>query len=83
MPCSHDLFFVIMTNFQHYKLPKPYNSLLIHEENTKENHNRVGGFTCDNKLMLIYINFSFHFLASYNVDFENYFANELIRWVAF
>ncbi len=29
--------------------------------------------------MLIYINFSFDFLSLHNVDFENYFANRLVR----
>ncbi len=29
--------------------------------------------------MLIYINFSFDFLGLDNIDFENYFANELIE----
>ena len=29
--------------------------------------------------MLIYIHFSFNFLGLDNVDFENYFANELIN----
>ena len=29
--------------------------------------------------MLIYIHFSFDFLGLDNVDFENYFANELIN----
>ena len=29
--------------------------------------------------MLIYINFSFDFLGLDNIDFENYFANELIH----
>jgi hypothetical protein len=33
------------------------------------------------KFVLIYINFSFDFLALDNVYFYNYFANELIRWV--
>ncbi len=33
--------------------------------------------------MLIYIHFSFDFLGLDNVDFEIYFANELIRWVVF
>jgi hypothetical protein len=60
------------------------NSLIIHEEKTKEiSHYRNCGFICDKKIMLIYINFSFDFLGLDNVDFEYYFANELIRWVAF
>ena len=33
--------------------------------------------------MLIYINLSFDFLGLDNVDFDNYFAIELIRWVIF
>ena len=33
--------------------------------------------------MLIYINFSFGFLGLDNVDFENYFANELINMGGF
>ncbi len=33
--------------------------------------------------MLIYINFSFDFLGLDNVDFENYFANKLIKMGCF
>jgi hypothetical protein len=35
------------------------------------------------RFMLIYINLNFDFLGLDNVYFENYFANELIRWVVF
>jgi C1A family cysteine protease len=42
-----------------------------------------GGFICDKKIMFIYMNFSFDFLGLDNVDFENYFAKKLIRWVVF
>jgi hypothetical protein len=35
------------------------------------------------RFVLIYINFSFDFLGLDYVYFKNYFANELIRWVAF
>ena len=35
------------------------------------------------KIMLIYITFSFDFLGLDNVDFSNYFANEVIRWLVF
>jgi hypothetical protein len=33
----------------------------------KGNHCRVGGFICDKKIILIYINFSFDFLGLDNV----------------
>jgi hypothetical protein len=34
----------------------------------KGNHCRVGGFTCDKKIMFRYINFSFDFLGLDNFD---------------
>ena len=33
--------------------------------------------------MLIYLNFSFNFVALDDDYFYNYFTNELIRWVVF
>ena len=42
---------------------------IIHEENTKK----------ITAVSVVYINFSFDFLGSDNVDFENYFANKLIN----
>ena len=58
------------------------NSLIIHEEKTKE-ITTVSVVLYVIKIMFIYINFSFDFLGLDNVDYENYFANKLIRWVVF
>jgi hypothetical protein len=44
------------------------NSLVIHEENTKRNHCRVGSFICDKKSCSLTC-FSFDFLGLDNVYF--------------
>ena len=56
--------------------------LIIHEENTKKITNVLVVYVIKFHV-IIYIYFSFDFLGLDNVDFKNYFANELINMGCF